>query len=269
MTDTIFKTEALFEHQFWLQILGDHSRFILNTLSQTELEKIQRSNYFIQIFDKLLEEAKSQLNDFNIEQLTQRAKKYSLELREFKLQLLREHLIGEVVIELPPTFINHMVNEVEEYLRVIHWLLNQEIPTAHPLYHHTIWLPDASGHADAIFCGLDSTERDLRYKSKEFTRIFDDLYIKADEFKGYLRTRLQDFPALSRLNTQVEVKILLFMTFLKEIEELRLTKKVVGTIMPLMANHMFREECYYLTKLSKVSEIEKPECDPTSPRIGS
>lgn len=267
MADNIFQTEALFEHQFWLQVLGDHSRFILNALSPTELEKIQRTNNFIQIFDGLLEEAREPLNDINLEDLTQRAQRYSLEIREFKLQIIREHLIGDVKIELPPTFINHMVNEVEEYLRVIHWLLNKELPTAHPIHFHTLWLPDASGHAGAIYCGLDSTERDLRYRSKEFMVIFEDLYIKADEFEGYLRTRLQAFPALSRLNTQVEVNVLLFMTFLKEIEEWRLTKKVVGTIMPLIANHMFREECYYLTKLSKVSEIKKPECDPTAPRI--
>jgi hypothetical protein len=28
--------EALFEHRFWLQILGDHARFILNALSPKE-----------------------------------------------------------------------------------------------------------------------------------------------------------------------------------------------------------------------------------------
>ena len=32
-------------------------------------------------------------------------------------------------------------------------------------------------------------------------------------------------------------------------------------------NHMIREECYYLTKLSMVSHIKNPECDPTKSRI--
>lgn len=267
MTYNTFRLEALYEHRFWLQVLGDHGRFILNTLSPTEVEKIISANYFIQIFDELLAEARKPLNELEVELLTQRAQQYSLEIRDFKLQLIREHLVGNIKIELPPTFINHMVNEVEEYLRVIHWILNREIPTAHPIHDHTLWLPDASGHAGAVYCGLDSTERDLRNKSKEFVVIFENLYIKADEFEGYLRTGLQDFPALGRLNTQVENNILLFMRFLMEIEGLRISKKAVGTLMPLMANHMFREECYYLTKLSKATEVNKPNCDATAPRI--
>ena len=35
----------------------------------------------------------------------------------------------------------------------------------------------------------------------------------------------------------------------------------------LMAEQMFREECYYLTKLSMVSEIDTTECNPTEPRV--
>jgi len=128
MTYNTFRLEALYEHRFWLQVLGDHGRFILNTLSPTEVEKIASASYFIQIFDELLAEARKPLNELEVELLTQRAQQYALEIREFKLQLIREHLIGNIKIELPPTFINHMVNEVEEYLRVIHWILNREIP---------------------------------------------------------------------------------------------------------------------------------------------
>ena len=32
---------------------------------------------------------------------------------------------------------------------------------------------------------------------------FEDLYIKADEFNGYLRTGVNEFPALARLNSLV------------------------------------------------------------------
>jgi len=30
---------------------------------------------------------------------------------------------------------------------------------------------------------------------------------------------------------------------------------------------MFREECYYLTKLSMVASIKEPDCDPGKPRV--
>jgi len=262
-----FEKEALFEHRFWLQVLGDHGRFIYDTLSPSETEKVQKAAYFIHLFDELLDRARKPLCGKELHELTQKANYHAQEIREFKLEIIREHLVGKVKIELPPTFLNHMVNEVEEYLRVLRCLLSKEVPTAHSLHYHKIWLPDAAGHAGAIKCGLDSVEKDLREKSKEFVKDFNDLYIKADEFSGYLRTCLQEFPALHRLNNQVELKILLFMRFLKEIEELRMSKKAVGTLMPLLADHMFREECYYLIKLSRVSQVKSPDCDPTKPRI--
>lgn len=267
MSQLNFLEEALFEHRFWLQILGDHSRFILNTLSPNETNKIQIARSFIQKFDELLAEARMPLNGSQLKALTEKAKQEAESIRVFKLQIIRDHIEGMVIIELPPTFINHMVNEVEEYLRILYWVMDNKVPLAHPLHDHNLWLPDASGHAGSIYCGLDSTERDLREKSKEFMKVFEDLYIKADEFSGYLRTGLQDFPALHRLNHQAENSILIFMKFLKEIQGLRMTKKALGTILPLMADHMYREECYYLTKLSQVTDINKPACNPAVPRL--
>ena len=34
--------EAVFELHFWLQILGDHARFIHDSLSPTEIEKLRQ-----------------------------------------------------------------------------------------------------------------------------------------------------------------------------------------------------------------------------------
>ena len=43
-------------------------------------------------------------------------------------------------------------------------------------------------------------------------------------------------------------------------------KEILGTLSPLMADHMFREECYYLTKLAMVAGTKNPTCDPTKLR---
>jgi hypothetical protein len=59
----------------------------------------------------------------------------------------------------------------------------------------------------------------------------------------------------------------LFMNFLEEIEEMELSKEALGSFAPLMADHMMREECYYLTKLAGASKLSKPSCDPTKPRL--
>jgi hypothetical protein len=59
----------------------------------------------------------------------------------------------------------------------------------------------------------------------------------------------------------------MFQAFLCELEELRLTDELLGTLSPLMADHMSREECYYLMKLSEVTDVKAPNCYPTKPRV--
>ena len=103
----VFENKARFEHRFWLQILGDHSRFIHDALAPVEKDEIEQASIFIQVFDTLLEQAKS----VDSIQLTAKAEAEVIKLREFKLELLRRHLNGKIKIHLPPTFINHMINE--------------------------------------------------------------------------------------------------------------------------------------------------------------
>lgn len=258
---------ALFEHRFWLQVLGDHARFIRDTLGPTETEYIKKSLAFINIFDDLLDKARRELSSNELRELSTTAHIEAKNIREFKLNIIKEHLIGDIVIELPPTFINHMVNEVEEYLRILPYMEKGEIaPPSHPLHHHLVWLLDAAGHADGITGSLDMVEKKLKKKSMEFTKTFEDFYIKAVEMAGYLRSNVQRYPALDRFHSQVELEISLFKCFLDEIEELELTNKMLSTFSVLMADHMAREECYYLMKLAETTDVTMPPCDPTSPR---
>lgn len=261
-----YRNAALYEHQFWLQVFGDHSRFIQDALSPNEIQEVQQAQFFINIFDQLLYQARSSISHAELVQLNKSAYYYARQLREFKLNLIEQHLREKIVIHLTPTFINHMVNELEEYLRIIQSLMRGQISHYHPLHHHKLWLLDAVGHADTIADSLDETEKKLIRKSEEFTKNFDDLHQTAMEMTGYLRTHLQDFPALNRLNCQAELKMLLFMHFLQELETMVSNNRVLGTLVPLLLDHMFREECYYLTKLSQVSNVKEPPCDATKPR---
>ena len=123
MNISIYEKTALFEHRFWLQILGDHARFIFHALSPKEVEKIQTAQYFINVFDKLLMESRQNLSGARLTMLNQQALSYAEEIKAFKLELIRLHLEGKIIIELPPTFINHMVNEVEKYFMVLSYLV--------------------------------------------------------------------------------------------------------------------------------------------------
>jgi hypothetical protein len=263
-----YEQSALYEQRFWLQILGDHSRFIYESLAPKETEEIQRAKQFIARFDELLERARQPLAGNELMKLNQTACQQAQQLRAFKLHLLQRHLVGNISMNLSPTFINHMVNELEEYMRVLSFLLSMKVPSLmNPLHHHLLWLLDATGHAAAITSSLDMVEKRLMEKSKTFEKHFGDFYHKAIELAGYLRTHLDRFPSLNRLNHQVELEISLFREFLLELEEMEMNHVTLGTLSPLMADHMAREACYYLTTLSHVSEVHEPQCDATKPRV--
>nr|WP_225435085.1 DUF2935 domain-containing protein [Bacillus aerolatus] len=248
-----YEKTAKFEHRFWLQILGDHARFIHDSLAPSEKKEIELANNFIQTFDQLL----GRVEVDNLIHLSKRADEEAKRLRAFKLNILKRHLIGKISIHLGPTFINHMVNELDEYLRIVEFLNKGDIPpVCHELHHHLIWLLDAAGHAGAISANMDQIEKKIKKKSDEFTKDFGAFYLKAIELTGYLRTNLSAFPALKKFNQDTALEMKLFMNFLREIEELELSKKALGTFAPLMADHMMREECYYLTKLAEFAEYD-------------
>ncbi|WP_226038173.1 DUF2935 domain-containing protein [Aquibacillus saliphilus] len=257
---------ASFEHQFWLQVLGDHSRFIRDSLYPKETEDIELARDFVTRFDNLLEQSKT-ITESNAIAFTKQAESAVDHLKQFKLSIIKRHLIGGIGIHLSPTFINHMVNELEEYQLVLNHLKQGELPPVyHELHHHLVWLLDASGHAGAINDEMDGVEKRLKSKSKEFSKHFSNFYLKAIELTGYLRSNIDSFPALDRFNTDVEVELNLFRTFLHELEEMELSETVLGTFSALMADHMAREECYYLMKLAESTSSTPLDCDPTKPR---
>lgn len=269
MYPTTYEQAALFEHRFWLQILGDHSRFILNALSPQETQAIQLATILIETFDSLLRLARQPLDRGQILIVTQNAYIESLRLRQFKLFLLTQKLAAKINLNVTPTFINHMVNELDEYLTILNDLLAQQIPPVqHPVHHHLLWLLDGYGHATAIRSGLDAVEKRLIGQAEIFAQHFEGGYEKAVEMAGFLRTSLTDFPSLRRLNSEAEAEMLYFMDFLTELEQLVLTNQVLSELAPLLPDHMFREECYYLTKLARSApQVQEPHCDPTRPRI--
>lgn len=248
---------ARFEHRFWLRVLKDHSQFILDALAEKEKEEMAKAKEFIQIFSTLFEQADVLEN---VVFLTERAEEQAEALREFKLSILKKQLtVSEFSIHLSPEFLSHMVNELDEYKLILRYLKRQEAPPVfHELHHHLLWILDAADHAGAISDHLARVEKTLKMKSDEFTFQFEQFYLKAVELTGFLRTNLESFPALSRMNREVQLEIELFQLFLQEIEELQISNQMLSTFSALMADHMMREEVYYLTKVAESNgdEIE-------------
>ncbi|MFC7685578.1 DUF2935 domain-containing protein [Ureibacillus sp. GCM10028918] len=251
----LFFESAVFEHQFWLRILGDHSRFIHDSLYPSEQEDIAKATQFIQVFDYLYNDLNQQ-DESTILSYTNQVEEPVNQLKAFKLSIIGRHITGEMKIHLTPSFVNHMVNELEEYQRIISYLkLGKVPPIFHELHHHLLWLIDASGHAGAINDRLDGVERRLKEKSQTFTKHFDHFYLKAVELTGFLRTNIHKFPALAKFNKDVELEMNLFKTFLNELEEMELNAESLGIFSALMADHMAREEQYYLMKLAQSQSV--------------
>jgi hypothetical protein len=248
--------------------MGDHSRFIFFSLAPTESEYILTAQEFIILYDKLLETSHKPLTENEIEALNNKAYETTYRLKEFKLELLSMALNSDLKSHLPPSFFNDMINELEEYLNVLTAIQNKEPLLQNSLHYHMLWLFDATGHAASIAAALDFIEKDLIDNAYRYEIQFQDLYLKALIMKGYLRTQLDSFPSLNRLNEQAATAIASFTEYLDTIRDQRLDSKILGTFMPLMADHMSREECYYLWKLSQSTEIiRRPNCDPTRPRL--
>lgn len=268
MENSQITDNVLFEHRFWLQIMGDHSRFIFFSLAPTESIYIQKAQDFIILFDQLLEESRKELSHIEIKELHRKAYDLTYQLRIFKLELLALTLTSEIKVHLSSTFFNDMLNELDEYLFVISLLMKEDSTMLHPIHYHMLWLTDAIGHAASITAELDLVEKDMIAKSQRFEMVFRDLNLKSLLMNGYLRTQISRFPSMDRFNEQAGIAILEFKDFLEYIREQRIDGKLLGTLLPLMADHMAREECYYLWKLSLVTQTtRRPDCDPTSPRL--
>ena len=261
-------SESRYENRFWLQILGDHARFIAAALAPPEVELIQQAVYFKTAYDEMAtlarrDQAGSELTGFN-----RQALELAQNFRLFKLSLLSRSLTGNLQIGLPPTFLNHMVNEIEEYIRLLTLITAGKLPPPlNPVHYHLLWLKDAQGHAASLAADLDETEQKLIEECRVFMIRFQSASQKATEFYGYLRTGLPDFPALTRFNRDAETEMRLFKDFLLKLRNLKLAHEVLARFAPLVPDHMDREECYYLTKLALVANTIKPDCDPARPRV--
>lgn len=246
---------AIFEHDFWLRVMQEHAGFIQDALSPLEQRDQKLTDSFIKQYQSLRNEL-IQLQSSNAISFSKKVEERTIEFRKYKLTIIERQLKGEINIQLTPTFINHMVNELEEYLLILNYLKQGETaPIFHELHHHLLWLRDASGHAGAINDNLDGVEKRLKEKSFSFATHFDEFYLKAIELTDYLRTNQQSFPALERFNYDVELELKLFKTFLYELEEMELSAEVLSSFTASMADHMAREEQYYLKKVAESKEF--------------
>jgi len=249
-----------FENQFWLQVMGDHMRFIHNALPPREDEFAQQAEHFITLFDTLHAQSAEYLPDIAAKRFFKTAFDSVQQARAFSLSILHRQISSGCPVNAAPAYINQMVSEAEEYLRILSLREAGGKNNMHPVHHHLLWLMGFSLQADIINANLDATERELIRACHRFMHKFDSLYLKSIQLMGFLRTGLMEFPALSRMNTEVKELIRSFAGFLLDLEKSLENREVLGPLGRLQVNHMYREICYYAAQLSESSQTESPAC---------
>lgn len=247
--------------------MGDHARFIKGSLNPDQANSVLVAANFIEVYDRLLEKTR-QLPSIK-EPLLKEVLQITLSFRDFKRELLADRLRNMPVTSLAPAFYNHMLNELEDFLRV---LADIEAGTEGPgsiLGQHLLWSLDAAAHAAALGAGLDKVEYRLRNIALNYETSFDHLYLKIVEITGYYRSCPPSVePVLEAYNGEMTEVMREFMKYLENLRIGITQHKIGGRLLPLHPDHMYREECYYLHKIAECQPgIAIPDCDPGRPRI--
>lgn len=241
----INQTSIVFEHRFWLRILRDHLSFIIDKLASVHIEELDGARALkLVVLDQLdhVDTGSAVLSEVLA---------VVKAVREFKVHILRRQVVdgGDFKLSLPPTFINHMLNELDQYLRILQTAEEGHVFQERVLNAHDLWLLDAAGHSEAVMAELDPTEKDLKLLFKKQKKEFKMLHDKTKEFIAYVLRINTSFDAIERLTVVAIDEITAFNRLLAEVYNLRIEDQVLGTFSALLIDHMLREEAYYLMKL--------------------
>ena len=254
---------SLRESWFWAGVFRDHAAFIHDNLAPGQERPIGWAARFRQDSAALHAEAETLARAAGSAVPARAAERLGGVLltalgglREFKEELLQQKLDCQVQLNLPPTLLQHMLNEAAEADRVLGPALAgvELAPPLAALHQHLIWLPDAAGHAALLHSGLDAVEMPLQATTQQFKQVFDGMHIKALELYSMLRVAPRMIGALRRLNQDAVAQIAVFRGFLTELREHLAGCTVLGTLVPLLADHMLREELYYTEKLLQLEQ---------------
>ncbi len=243
--------------------MDDHLFILLDALNFGEKDEIATAQSMIKTYNDLLARAWGPLTEAQLNQLNLDAYNATQEIRKFKLHILSRQLTGKIAIDIASGLTSRLINEAEYYMDILAAYMQKKKYIIQPVQLHLLWLIDAAGHAEIIANGINYSNTDLKTKTLQYQKEFSDLYVRAMEMKGFLRIGVKDFPAFDQFNADVNQHLTDFTEYFVELNSKIIDNSVPSTVSTLVLDHMYREECYYLTELSKVSKIKPPACDPT------
>jgi hypothetical protein len=237
---------------FWAQIMSDHARFIKEALQPDNPNQLLIVVNMNNIWERLGHKLKN-IAEVGPE-LGEEILGVALSFRELQRELLGAALRRLPITALPPTFYNHLLNELEELLLTLSEIRSSEdsVINHNVLRHHLVWVSDTAGHAALIGSKLDQAETMYREEAKAFENAFSKMYLKTVELAGYYRSDAAAVaPVLLRFNRQIMELLHEFLNYLAELKEGLDQLHILGTLSSLLVDHMIREENYYLQVINQ------------------
>lgn len=250
--------------QFGFQLLGDYARFIRDALSTQAKSEIEKTLAFITVFDDFYAKSRQTLSDDQLKELNGQAFELVQEFRKFILQILRQQISKTIVINLNPNFLNMMVNTAELLLDGLSAYMRNTFPDTTNLA--STWLQNIYITTLTIQDKLGILYFEEKTKAGEFAAIFINLYNKSLILDGLRRTGLDNFPAFNQFYNQIQFNMIAYAEYLVDLINIILKKEYVGMLTLLDIDSMYRRACFFMTKLSLISDIQAPVCDSASPR---
>ena len=251
--------------QFGFQLLGDYSRFIRDALSCQAMTETEKAQEFITVFDELYTKSRQLLSSDHMKDLNGQAFQSVQEFRKYILQLLKKQISKTIKINLNPPSLNMMVNTTELLLDGLSAYMRNTFPDTTHLT--STWLQDIYIAILNIHDKIGVLYFEDRAKAEEFAKFFLNLYSKSLILDGLCRTGLEKIPAFNQFYNQIQKHMIRYAEFLVELINLLIKKECIGMLTLLDVDSMYRRACFFMTKLSLISDIQAPVCDPASPRM--
>jgi len=231
---------------FWTYILAEHAMFQTNAFSHKEEIYIVEAENFNHTF-KMYNQAIASNQSIDLQTL----ENDTINFIGFKKKIIAGLLQHKVLINFSPSFINHMVNEADEFLSILRFG-TCPVKTENPTLYIKTWLADASGHASTLAAFIDLAETPSIQCAKSFKHTFDRLCKKASEMH-MISENLQTNVNIELLKEEVTEALNEFIQFCFTTGKLLDKKQIMsaGTLSSDITNHFINEHQYFMYKLQK------------------
>lgn len=234
---------------FWISVMRDHATFQINALAPMEIRYIQNSLYFKNFFEYSFNEVKTSENYSIIYPQIMQNLIYFIDYKKLLLDGISK---CKIKINLPPSLINHQINEANEFKDIM--MEYMHMGTTKPKNIITwmkIWIVDSLGHVGGITSFLDLSEGILIEEAEKIKLNFEKLLIKASEIEMIVDKTKQKYNSIDYLAQEVIKLMKEFIMYLEKVKKLINDCKIMGmgTLSPLIPDHFIREHEYFISKI--------------------